>query len=139
MRWAKGEVLLMAENGRRRQAQEVEQQERWRCRVGHVPGTPASSYCEIPANEEVDGLLLCEGHALEAKLEGQIYCWEEMLFHIDIWSREARRRHRPDVVVLLEDQRAEATSARHRAFEDLEVLRRSEPPWVVPTGRRGVL
>src|SRR5215208_2880861 len=72
---------------------------------------------------------LFEGHALEVKLEGQISCWGEMLFHIELWSREAARREREDVVELLEDQRAEATSARQRAYEDLDVLRRTETPW----------
>jgi hypothetical protein len=115
--------------------------ERNRCQIAHVPGKPTSSSCTEPAKERVDGLLLCEWHALEAKLEGQIYCWKEMLFHIDIWSREARRRERPDVVVLLEDQRARARAARRRAFEDLDVLRRGEPPWalgVVPSGGWGL-
>jgi hypothetical protein len=125
----------VAENKERPEAQEHQ-----RCQIGHVPGKPASSSCAEPAKEMVDGLVLCEGHALEVKLEGQIECWEEMLFHIEIWSREARRRQRPEVVVLLGEQRERATSARHRAFEDLEVIRRSEPPWGVgPTGRRGVL
>jgi hypothetical protein len=110
------------------------------CQIGHVPGKPTSSSCTEPAKETVDGLLLCERHALEAKLEGQIYCWEEMLFHIDLWSREARRRERPDVVGLLGDQRARARAARRRAFEDLEVLRRSATPWVVvPSGGGGFI
>ena len=113
--------------------------ERNGCQIAHVPGKPPSSSCSEPAMETVDGLLLCERHALEAKLEGQIECWEEMLFHIDIWSREARRRERPEVVGLLEDERARAGAARQRAFEDLDVLRRSETPWVVPTGRRGFI
>jgi hypothetical protein len=115
------EALLMSVNkeaGR-------EAQERSRCQIGHVPGKAPSS-CAEPAREEVDGLLLCERHALEAKLEGQIECWGEMLFHIDLWSREARRRERPDVVGLLEDQRTQAISASHRACEDLDVLRKSE-------------
>src|SRR5215208_1281268 len=85
--------------------------------------------CVEAAEEKVDGLLLCERHALEAKLEGQISCWGEMLFHIELWSREAARREREDVVELLEVQRLEATSARQRAYEDLDVLRRTETPW----------
>ena len=112
--------------------------ERNGCQIAHVPGKPTSASCTEPAKETVDGLLLCEGHALEVKLEGQVYCWEEMLFHIDIWSREARRRERPDVVGLLEDQRAGARAARRRAFEDLDVLRRSETPWGVPSGGGGL-
>jgi len=76
------------------------------------------------AREEVDFLLLCERHALEAKLEGQIECWEEMLLHIEPWSGEASRRQRPDVVGLLDAERAKAKAARERAHEDLDVLRR---------------
>src|SRR5215207_6648251 len=110
------------------------------CQIGHLFG---GASCVEGAKEEVDGLLLCERHALEAKLEGQISCWGEMLFHIELWSREAARRDREDVVELLKVQRAQATSARHRAFEDLEVLRRSEKPRErrsePPTSRRGFL
>ena len=95
------------------------------CQIDHLLG---GASCVEGAQEEVDGLLLCERHALEAKLEGQISCWGEMLFHIELWSREAARRDRVDVVRLLEVQRAQATTARHRAYEDLEVLRRSETP-----------
>jgi hypothetical protein len=93
------------------------------CEINHLFD---GSSCVEAAKEKVDGLLLCERHALEAKLEGQISCWGEMLFHIDLWSREAARREREDVVELLEVQREQATSARHRAYEDLDELRRSE-------------
>ena len=106
------------------------------CEIGHLFG---GAPCAKAAKENVDGLVFCERHALEAKLEGQISCWEEMLFHIDLWSREAARRDREDVVELLEVERVEATSARHRAYADLDVLRR-ENPWehrAPPTRRRG--
>src|SRR5215204_5164681 len=99
--------------------------ERSPCQIDHLFG---GASCVEAAKEDVDGLLLCERHALEAKLEGQISCWGEMLFHIELWSREAARREREDVVELLDVQRAQATSARHRAYEDLEVLR-SQRPW----------
>jgi hypothetical protein len=95
------------------------------CEINHLFD---GASCVEAAKEIVDGLLLCERHALEAKLEGQISCWGEMLFHIDLWSREAARREREDVVELLEVQRDQATSARHRAYEDLDVLRRTEMP-----------
>jgi hypothetical protein len=112
------------------------------CEINHLfCGSP----CTKVAKEMVDGLLLCERHALEAKLEGQISCWGEIIFHIDLWSREASRRQREDIVGLLEVQRIEATSARHRAYADLDVLRRSETPWEPteehhePPTRRGPL
>jgi hypothetical protein len=100
-------------------------QEQSYCQIAHLPGKSSSS-CSACAQEDVDGLLLCERHALEAKLEGQIECWGGMLFHIDLWSREARRREREDVVGLLEVQRMEAMSARHRAYADLDRLRSTD-------------
>jgi hypothetical protein len=96
------------------------------CEINHLFG---GAPCVEAAKEKVDGLLLCERHALEVKLEGQISCWGEMLFHIDLWSREAAHREREDVVELLEVQRLEANSARQRAYEDLDVLRSSGTPW----------
>ena len=97
-----------------------------RCEINHLFD---GASCAEPAKEKVDGLHLCERHALETKLEGQIECWGEMLFHIDLWSREARRRKRPDVVGLLEVERAKATAAMERAHVDLDVVRRRNTPW----------
>src|ERR687897_3817469 len=117
------EALLMREN----KAQRHTSERRSPCEINHLFG---GAPCPKAAKEMVDGLLLCERHTLEVKLEGQISCWNEMLFHIDLWSREAARREREDVVELLEVQRVEATSARHRAYEDLDVIRSSEEtPW----------
>jgi hypothetical protein len=139
----------MRENkAQRRNAQELSY-----CQIAHLPGKSSSS-CSGSAMEEVDGFLLCERHALEAKLEGQIECWGGMLFHIDLWSREASRREREDVVGLLEVQRMEAMSARQRARTDLDRLRSTDtslgtmgtldsaevlkrgPPSLPPTGAR---
>jgi hypothetical protein len=90
------------------------------CQINHLFG---GAPCAKAGEEIIDGLVLCERHALEAKLEGQIECWGGLLSHIDLWSREASRRGREDIVGLLEVERAEATSARHRAYADLDVLR----------------
>ena len=124
----------MSEN----KAQLHTEEARYFCEVYHLFG---GSPCVEAAREKVDGLLLRERHALETKLEGQISCWAEMLFHIDLWLGEASRRQREDVVGLLEDQRIQATSARQRAYADLDVLR-SERPWerrTEPPRRRGSL
>src|SRR5215213_771370 len=115
------EAILMREN----KAQRHSSENRSPCQINHLFG---GASCVEAAEEKVDGLVLCERHALEVKLEGQISCWGAMLFHIDLWSREAARREREDVVGLLEDQRIEATSARQKAYADLDVLR-SERPW----------
>jgi hypothetical protein len=104
-----------------------EARKRSRCQAGHLPGkSPSPSSCGEPIEEEVDGLLLCERHALEAKLEGQIECWGGMLFHIELWSREASCRERQDIVGLLEVQRMEVMSARQRARTDLDRLRSTD-------------
>src|SRR5215208_7167575 len=114
-------ALLMRENNSQRHTSE----NRSRCEINHLfGGVP----CPKAGKENVDGLVLCQRHALEAKLEGQIECWGGMLFHIDLWSREARRRERPDVVELLQDQREQATPAIERAYEDLNMLRRTNTP-----------
>jgi hypothetical protein len=97
-----------------------------RCQIAHSPGKSPSSSCAEAAKEKVDGLPLCERHALEAKLEGQIECWEEMLFHIELWSRDASRKNRMRIVELLDVERAKTTAAIDRAYEDLDALRRSE-------------
>jgi hypothetical protein len=99
--------------------------ERSRCQIAHLPGKSPSSSCTEPAREMVDGLPLCERHALEAKLEGQIECWGEMLFHIDLWSREASRKDKMRIAELLDVERAKTTAAMERACEDLDALRRS--------------
>src|SRR5215212_337417 len=123
---------------RENKAQRHTSEKRSPCEINHLFG---GSPCPKAAKENVDGLVLCERHALEAKLEGQIECWGGILFHIDLWSREARRREREDVVGLLEVQRAEAISARQRARTDLDVLR-GQTPWerrTEPSTRRGSL
>jgi hypothetical protein len=114
------EVLLMAEE--KEEGREAGEQFRCQIEIAHFAGNPPPS-CAEAAKEMVDSLLLCERHAFEAKLEGQIECWAEMLFHIDLWSKEAKRQKKPDVGRLLEDQRALAISANQRACEDLDVLR----------------
>jgi hypothetical protein len=105
---------------RENKAQRHTSEKRSPCQINHLFG---GAPCPKAGMENVDSLLLCEKHALEVKLEGQIECWGGMLFHIDLWSREARRREREDVVGLLEVQRAEAISARQLARTDLDRLR----------------
>jgi hypothetical protein len=71
---------------------------------------------------------------LEAKLEGQIACWDEMLFHIELWSREASRQERTKIMELLDAERAEATAAIDRACEDLDTLRGERTPVAATLG-----
>jgi hypothetical protein len=112
-------------------------EKRYYCQISHLFG---GAPCAKAGEETIDGLVLCERHAQEAKLEGQLECWGGLLSHIDLWSREASRRGREDIVGLLEVERVEATSARHRAYENLDVLRR-ETQWehIEPPTRGSVL
>jgi hypothetical protein len=95
---------------------------RSRCQTDLVSVGGRPLPCAEPAREYVDGLLLCERVALAAKLEGQIGCWEEMLFHIDLWSGEASRRNKKRIVELLDVERTRTTAAIERAYEDLDAL-----------------
>ena len=85
-------------------------------------------YCENPGiQRSMDGLLLlCEQHARQFGLEERIACWEAILLHIELWSKSARKRGREDIVHLLQLERAEATAAHRRAYEDLEQLVENE-------------
>src|SRR5215217_6593468 len=67
------EALLMRENKPQGHSSEKPSL----CEIGHLFG---GASCVEATKEQVDGLLLCERHALEVKLEGQISCWDEMLF-----------------------------------------------------------
>ncbi len=93
---------------------------RAQCGIGHLFG---GTSCAQLGETNLKGLVLCEQHALEVKLEEQIACWGGLLFHVDLWSREADRRGREKVVRLLEVQRAEAALAVERACADLERAR----------------
>jgi hypothetical protein len=113
-------------NGTKEERREAAERSRCQVEISHFAAKPPPT-CAEPTKEMVDCLLLCERHALEARLEGQIECWEEMLFHIYLWSKEAKRQNRPDVAGLLEDLRAQAVCASQRAREDLDVLRSETP------------
>jgi hypothetical protein len=104
------------------------------CEINHLFG---GAPCSKAGKENVDGLVVCERHALEAKLEGQIECWGGMLFHIDLWSREASHQDREDVVGLLEVQRDQAISARQLARTDLDRLRSRDNTSLGPLGTLG--
>jgi len=67
--------------------------------------------------------MLCDKHALEARLEEQIACWNGILAHVDLWSREAARRNRADIVGLLEAERLKVRMALERAAIDLHLER----------------
>ena len=70
---------------KKEEGREAGELSRCQIEIAHFAGNLPLS-CAEPSKEMVDCLLLCERHALEAKLEGQIECWEEMLFHIELWS-----------------------------------------------------
>jgi hypothetical protein len=121
---------------RENKLQEHSSERHYSCQINHLFG---GAPCAKAGEEIIDGLLLCERHALEAKLEGQIECWDGILAHVDLWSREASRRDRPDIVGLLEVERVKATSAIARAYEDLDLARSETSGGEAPSGGSGEL
>jgi hypothetical protein len=51
--------------------------------------------------------------------------WQAMLAHVELWSGEAHRRGRAEVVRLIEIERARASAALGRTSEELEELEES--------------
>jgi hypothetical protein len=121
---------------RENKPQEHSSERRYSCEISHLFG---GAPCSKTGEEIIDGLLLCERHALEAKLEGQIECWDGILAHVDLWSREASRRDRPDIVELLEVERTKATYAIERAYEDLDLARSETSGGEAPSGNEVLL
>src|SRR5918998_2505748 len=77
-------------------------------------------YCGQRGQLRLDGLLLCETHARQLRLEERVAYCRAMLAHIELWSREARTRGREDIVDLLEIERSRASAALERCLGELE-------------------
>ena len=86
--------------------------------------TLKGEYCRQRGQLSLDGLLLCESHARQLRLEERVAYCRAMLAHIELWSREARTRGREDIVDLLGIERTKASAALGRIL--LEDLERSE-------------
>ena len=85
--------------------------------------TLRGEYCAENGDVGLDGLLICERHAHQLRLEERVAYWRAMLAHLELWSGEARSRGRDDVTGLLETQRARSAAALGRVLEDLEESR----------------
>ena len=85
--------------------------------------TLRGEYCAENGDVGLDGLLICERHAHQLRLEERATYWRAMLGHAELWSGEARSRGRDDVLGLLETQRARSAAALGRVLEDLEESR----------------
>jgi hypothetical protein len=98
-------------------------------------GTLKGEYCGKRGHVRLSGLLLCETHARELRLEEGVAYWRAMLAHIELWSREARTRGREDIVDLLGIERTKASAALGRIL--LEDLERGEGDGASGDGRDG--
>src|SRR5918997_5314222 len=97
--------------------------------------TLKGEYCGKRGQLRLDGLLLCETHARELRLEERVAYCRALLAHIELWSREARTRGREDVVDLLGIERTKASAALGRIL--LEELERGEGDGASDDGRNG--
>ena len=79
-------------------------------------------YCGQAGEVGLDGLWLCGRHADRLRLQERASYWRAILAHVDLWSGEARRRGREDVVGLLRVERARASDALVRASRALQSI-----------------
>jgi hypothetical protein len=85
--------------------------------------TLKGEYCGVGGQVRLDGLLLCNQHARQLRLEEGVAYWRAILAHVELWSGEARTRRRDDVVRLLEVERTRSAAVLGRILEDLEESR----------------
>ena len=97
--------------------------------------TLKGEYCGKRGQLRLDGLLLCETHARQLRLEERVAYCRAILAHIELWSREARTRGREDIVDLLGIERTKASAALGRIL--LEDLERGEGDGASGGGRDG--
>ena len=83
-------------------------------------GTLEGEYCPEVGEIESHGLMLCGRHADRLRLRERAAYWRAVLAHVDLWSGEARRRGRGDVVGLLAVERAGASAALESASAALQ-------------------
>jgi hypothetical protein len=79
--------------------------------------------CSEKGCVELEGLWLCERHAYRLWREERAAFWRAMLAHTELWSGEARRQGRDDVVGRLEKLRARSAAALGCIIEDVEESR----------------
>ena len=79
--------------------------------------TLGGEYCPEDGEVRLDGLTLCDRHADRLRLEERLTYWRAILAHVELWSGEARRRSRADVVRLLEIERARVLAELERATQ----------------------
>jgi hypothetical protein len=96
------------------------QHPKWQPRC-EFEATLKGEYCGQIGHVRLDGLLLCDQHARQLRLEERVAYWSAILAHIELWSGEARTQGRGDVVGLLGIERTRASAALGRVLlEDLE-------------------
>ena len=88
--------------------------------------TLEGEYCGEPGEVRLDGLGLCGRHADRLRLRERVAYWRAILAHVDLWSREASRRGRGDVLELLGVEGARASEVLERAREGLRRNRDGE-------------
>jgi hypothetical protein len=82
--------------------------------------TLKGKHCREPGETRIDGLAVCGRHAERLRLEERVAYWRAILAHVDLWSGEAQRRGRGDVVGLLDVERKRTARALERACAALQ-------------------
>jgi hypothetical protein len=90
--------------------------------------TLKGEYCGENSEVRLDGLRLCERHTTQLRLQERLAYWWAMVAHIELWSGEAHRRGRKDVVGLLEVEWERASGALEIAYDALQSNRDGRSP-----------
>ena len=77
-------------------------------------------FCGERSEVGLDGLGLCGRHADRLRLQERVAYWRAILAHVELWSEEARRRDRGDVLSPLRVEGARASAALERACATLQ-------------------
>jgi hypothetical protein len=84
-----------------------------------VADTLQGGHCELAAEAEFQGLLLCEWHARQSEAYDRMDLLRGIVSSLDLCLRNVLLRRDSDLVRLLRYRRAHASQELHRAHEDL--------------------
>ena len=85
--------------------------------------TLQGEYCTQNGEVKLDSSMFCNRHADRLRVKERVTYWRAMLAHVELWSGEARRQGRDDVVGCLEKVWARSAAALGCILEDLEESR----------------
>ena len=84
--------------------------------------TLQGEYCPENGEVKLDSSMFCNRHADHLRVTERVTYWRAILAHVELWSGEARRTGRKDLMRLFEIEGARASAELGRALEAMERL-----------------